>query len=498
MARFGLSPYSNPVQSGIESYATLNRVFNDNDRVEMDKQDSALRRDVTTQNLARSRQEQEWAEQDRPAVEAKNNAIVLAARQKPLHQALTKGMIKTNLALSEGRQAEYDVEDMAAVLVLQEDAVGYKNDEDGALQQAMAFNNLNMKLSEIAPKLAEAGKTQKKMRVGNKNIPGVMDDVNIAFSEYFGGNTAESMILDLEQGVMVPVMQNEDGSTKLLTKEDGAVASIPIDTFMNLVNYNGQFGSHLIATYGQLNGNDALMKEVLEAKKEMRFNMDHAEALDQIPEGTPPAEARKKYSAFMAKKNHKVESAALDKLFPKANRTGLGGKATVINGKQYYMDDEGNATNMEVPPKETDPLSRELKEQRLTGEKEKRVSKETAAADKMLAGEYAAEALSNTEEPIDKNNVDAVISSLPAEKRPHVKALREEVSRLIEAEGLTAAQAVKKARDKYVQDERERKTHSQRGSLNLPAEKGGDVNQRSKPTSKPSGSGKSAADFRKK
>ena len=499
MARFGLSPYSNPVESALQSFGTGLR-------------DISLLRDLTSGNKEREEQQrrqltdlQITGQQQRNqefSDEAPNRALERETKNKELHTKIAtqtygpgidSAARKAKDSIPTGQPPQFSADEIAGVLGFADQHShfgGTKNEESEHVQQAVAANKVQQNLVQLAPALAQHSQQsgQTMHRIDNTVVPGFIDDVNAAFknSSVFDGKEVEALGVDAATGEVTVRVKGKDGP-ELLKDKDGNIKKFSVNDLQNMVNKSASFGNLVLSSYAQMHGNDDLMKEVEGKKKEIADSHGRLATMDEYAEweGKNPdatvAQKRTQIQKIGAK--HGVSETALDKIAKeqiaekKNPRSGLAGKETIVDGKRVYLDDEGKPTDIVAAPKErppVDPVTGMIRQQHLDDAKSKRLSKETSDMDKKLAGEYSSEALNAIDSPDDKKkldtkNIDAVSGYLPAEKKEELDKIRTVASRLIEEDGYTAERAVREAKAAYKKRSEKSKheafTHNQPGHL---------------------------------
>jgi hypothetical protein len=256
---------------------------------------------------------------------------------------------------------------------------------------------------------------------------------------------------------------------------------VPISEIGENMKHITGFGTLLMSAGGAVHIDPKRLETVKKYQDEFEQNHAAAEVMDKIDDSLSEIEKRRQYITEMNKKGFTISKADAEDRFPakpvKNPRSGLAGKETIVNGKRVYLDDQGNPTNIVAAPKErppVDPVTGEIRQQRLDDAKSKRLSKETSDMDKKLAGEYSSEALNTIDSPDDKKkldtkNIDAVSGYLPSDKKEELDKIRTVASRLIEEDGYTAERAVREAKAAYKKRSEKSKheafTHNQPGHL---------------------------------
>ncbi len=328
MARFGLSPFANPIEAGIDSFAKLNQVFNQNDRLEIEKQDAAQRRQMNDLRMSEERQKQQWEQEDRPAVAAQNQALKLQAEHKILQGPITSAMTKNYQAMANGTQPEYSPEEIDAVLHLQKQAPMLSDDPKEATVQVSALHNLQQTMGQITPALVQQAQQmpqgQRKVRISDQNAPGLVDNFNVAFKRLLNGKEAESFLIDMDQGSVIPIIKGEEGKPTPLTKGEGdksTIHQIPLSILQQYVSKGAAFGNLLLPALAQVEGNGKLMEEVKKAGETRQRAQADATVLEQIDADTDPVEARKQYIKLMGKAGYSVTEKDAEARFPKDKLT---------------------------------------------------------------------------------------------------------------------------------------------------------------------------------
>jgi hypothetical protein len=342
MSRLGLSGYSNPIEAGIDSFAKLSGVFRDQDRAAMEKEEFTQRKQMNQLVI-------DEREADLPARQAEGKARKMKAEHEVIHPEIASAMVANEQAKqdyetelegwNQGQQLgpqqtpqpqfkppEYTAKQIDAIFSLHNDAPLIDDDPQEALRQISALHNLQDTMGKVTPALMQhvqqLPEGQRKVRLNDQNAPGVVNSFNVAFGKMLDGKKAESFLLDLDQGTIIPIVQGDEGALKPLTQEgkDGQeyVKSIPIQLMQNYITKGTAFGNLLLPALAQTEGNDKLLEEVKKAGEARKQAQSRAKALDEFsawadkhPDATV-AEQRMQVQKLGAK--HDIDEATLDKI----------------------------------------------------------------------------------------------------------------------------------------------------------------------------------------
>jgi len=323
MARFGLSPYSNPIEAGIDSFAKLSNVFNQRDRLELDRQDAGQRQHLRDQEIQRGQQQQQEYEAAAPERDLAHQEKRMKAAQSILAGPIDQGTVEMNQAMAEGREWKPSDDALAAGVVLH-DITHYSNDMGEAMQQAKASIGLARKLSEATPALAKHMQENPKGMINNQTIPGIEEDINAALgnSKLLGGKKAVGVIYDTEKNIVVPVLVGEDGQPAPAMDKQMSISELK-----SLVQHNATAANYIIATRGVLHGaDDATVKKVTAKAEELHKNLAAAEVMDEIDEvdednkQIPASEQAKQFIKLMNAKGISVSKADAEERFRKPTK----------------------------------------------------------------------------------------------------------------------------------------------------------------------------------
>jgi len=242
MARFmGLSPYSNPIESGVDTFAKLNNVFNQQDQLEIQKKDAEQRQQMNSLTI----QEETDA---MPAKKAQSEALKLKAEHEIVRPHIASAMVKNEQARQAGTMPEYSGDEIDAIMHLNKEAPLLDNDPNESIKQISALHNIQGTMAQVTPALMQSAQKlpegQRKVRINDQNAPGLVDNFNVAFKKMLNGKQAESFLIDMDQGTIIPVVRGRgdesnnsdwgkraDGPTKgngwlgVMTRPDGKISS---------------------------------------------------------------------------------------------------------------------------------------------------------------------------------------------------------------------------------------------------------------------------------
>lgn len=400
MARFGLSPYSDPVESALKSFGSglqdislLKQLTSGNQEREAQQHRQLM--DLNIQNAQQRNQEY----QD----DSENRALDRQTKNNDLHTKIAKqtygpGIEEAMQTLKQGpgpdgKPLPLSANAIASVLGFADEHShfgGTKNDEADHVQQAVAANKVQQRLIQIGPVLQQHTQQtgQTAHRIDNTNAPGFIDDINAAFkgSSLFDGKEVQALGVDTKTGEVSVLVKGKEGP-EILKDDKGQPKKFTVPDLQNMANKSASFGNLVLSAYGQLNGNDANMKEVETQKKQIAATHGRLATLDEYadwetknPDATV-AQKRTQIQKIGAKNN--VDETTLDKIAKEQiqektvnnPRSALAGKETIVDGKRVYLDNDGNPTGVIVPPKDrapVDPVVEEMRQQRLDDAKDKR------------------------------------------------------------------------------------------------------------------------------
>ena len=328
MARFGLSPYANPVDAGIDAFAKITGTFQGMDKMQMEKEDHAQRRELM--NVEMDEKEQD--------IEHKKGAQILQnldIKHKMLHAPLVSAYTKSTLAVANGTQPEYTPEEVDAAFGLTKESPDLDNDPQKALPQVHAAHQLTQLIGQVQPALLQHAQSlpegQRKVRLSSQQVPGLME----AFNQYAGpklleGKEAESLLIDFDRGVVIPVVRtgNADGSInppEPHTKKDGDkeyIHEIPIDEFKNTLAHTASFGPMLLAAVAaNEEGGEKFVEQVRKAGEQRKQTAAQYEALDELDkmknkDDLSPGELRREFTKRMNKKGFNPTPAEVKEIIP--------------------------------------------------------------------------------------------------------------------------------------------------------------------------------------
>jgi len=308
MARFGLSPYGDPVESGIDAFAKVTGVFQGIDKANMEKEDHAQHRQLMDVEMEQKKQS---------IVHQKTQQAFddLDLKHKMLHAPLVSASMKLAQAAANGTQPQYTPEEVDAAYGLTKASPDLDNDPHKALAQTYAAHQLTQLIGQVQPALIQHAQSlpegQRKVRLSSQQVPGLME----AFNQYAGpklleGKEAESLLIDFDRGVVIPVVRtgNADGSISPPTphtKMDGDkeyIHEIPIDEFKNTLAHTASFGPILLAAVAaNEEGGEKFVEQVKKAGEQRAEDTREAEVLNKMPKDLKTGEARLEYVKQMKK-----------------------------------------------------------------------------------------------------------------------------------------------------------------------------------------------------
>ena len=508
MGRFGLSPYSNPVESALQSFGTglkdisMLRELTSGNQERAEAQQRQLADLQITGQQQRNQEYQDDAPNRALDRETKNKDLHTKIAQQTYGPGLKDAMEEMKQAQAEGRPPKLSSTALYSVLGFADDQShfgGTKNEEGDQVQAAVAANKVNQNLVQLGPALQQHAQQtgQTAHRIDNTNAPGFIDDINTAFkdSNLFDGKEVEALGVDVGTGevtvrVKAPKVDKKnwnrrpDGSEKstgwqgvfktpdgkdasevsvgvqidgketdvpsivptttpeerawilknvnddkawkteeghaivakaaafakqriaqgkspfagddespkseILKDKDGNPKKFNVNDLQNFAAKSASFGNLVLSAYGQINGDDANMKEITAKKKEIAATHGRLATLDEYSawEGGHPdatvAQKRTQIQKIGAKNN--VDETTLDKIAKeqiqdkaaKADKT-----MTVTSGtRQLVIDPQdidpktGQAMVLfkgdPQPKKELDPVAEEMKQARLSDMKDKK------------------------------------------------------------------------------------------------------------------------------
>jgi hypothetical protein len=318
MARFGLSPYGDPVESGIDAFAKVTGVFQGIDKANMEKEDHAQHRQLMDVEMEQKKQS---------IVHQKTQQAFddLDLKHKMLHAPLVSASMKLAQAAANGTQPQYTPEEVDAAYGLTKASPDLDNDPHKALAQTYAAHQLTQIIGQVQPALIQHAQSlpegQRKVRLSSQQVPGLME----AFNQYAGpklleGKEAESLLIDFDKGVVIPVVRtgNADGSISPPTphtKMDGDkeyIHEIPIDEFKNTLVHTASFGPILLAAVAaNEEGGEKFVEQVKKAGEQRAEDTREAEVLDKMPKDLKTGEARLEYVKQMKKAGSTQKTADL-------------------------------------------------------------------------------------------------------------------------------------------------------------------------------------------
>ena len=177
----------------------------------------------------------------------------LEPKHRVLHAPLLSAYQKTTMAAQNGTKANLSPVEVDAIFHLTKESPDLDNDPQKALPQVHAAHELTQIIGQVQPALLQHAQSlpegQRKVRLDSKQVPGLME----AFNAYAGpklleGKEAESILIDMDKGVIIPVLKGGDRGEPL-TRKDGDkeyIHEIPIDEFKSTLMHTASMGPMLL------------------------------------------------------------------------------------------------------------------------------------------------------------------------------------------------------------------------------------------------------------
>jgi hypothetical protein len=369
MARFGLSPYANPIESGVDTFVKLNSVFNSNDRMKLEQQQNDRAQQESDRRGRMDEQKQQEWEADAPIREGEHKKKlqdIETAEYGPHWQSAEQ---EFHTAATEGRQPAFTPAQTAAVEVA---AKRSKVDLE-------AVNDLAAHLPKWMGAVQQS--PQKQIKIDD---PKIIEDFNRTYGQQLGGKAAKAVYFDKDRNAFAFGVDDGKGGTEPLTDKEGKyVLQLPADKVIKDVLQHG-IASGIVQT-ARMNTDPDYRKAVEKEALTQKENIIQQHALSKVDTEASTSEQRKQFLQALADLGSSVpvkERAALAKEFVEEKPAKTRNLMKVTSGtSEVLVDPEAEGGPKEVwkgapqPKKEADPYVSESRRQRADDRKEKDTSK---------------------------------------------------------------------------------------------------------------------------
>ena len=174
MARFGLSPYSDPVDAGVNTMSKVMTMFNQQDQMKLNQQQTAQTQQLHDLQIQQAQNNLADQEADKPIKDADREI----KKMQQMYGPTLAGLMARQKVRNPGDQFELAPEEIGMIKHLGDKTGAFGPDAKSQIEAALAIQNLAPQMRQVMQSIQAQGAQAGPSRIDDQNHPEILKNVN--------------------------------------------------------------------------------------------------------------------------------------------------------------------------------------------------------------------------------------------------------------------------------------------------------------------------------